>query len=176
MPIFLIASAFVNRSFLSNENIFEDNVEWLSFEEMTNKMASEPKMVFVSFCTDWNEWCKSMEANVFSNPQIIDALSGNFYAVKFDSQMKESVTYKDKVYELDETGRRPEHQLAQELATKNDRLGYPTIVILDKNMDKIKAFQGHKTVDRLKQVLDYYGNEDNYLKKTWIEYIQESGF
>jgi thioredoxin-related protein len=177
IPIFIITAAFVKTS--TNVEVKDTNqskIEWLTFQEAVAKNAKNPKMIFIDFCTDWNEWCQKMDADVFPNPQIVGAVSGNFYAVKFDAEKDEVITYKGKEYKLDVTGRRPEHQLAIELATTNDRLGFPTYVILDKDLNKLKSFQGFKTVDRLKQILDYYGVESNYKNKTWIEFIQESGF
>jgi thioredoxin-related protein len=177
IPIFIISTAFVkSTSTVEVKDINQTKIEWLTLQEAVARNQKNPKMIFIDFYTDWNEWCQKMDADVFPNPQIVDALSKNFYAVKFDAEKDQVITFQGKEYKLDVSGRRPEHQLAIEMATTNDRLGFPTYVVLDKNLTKLKAFQGFKTVDRLKQILDYYGIESNYKNKTWIEFIQEAGF
>lgn len=177
LPVFMIASAFVNKATLEEKiSVNETKIEWLTLEEAVARNAKNPKMIFIDFYTDWNEWSTKMNNDIFPNPQIIEAMSKNFYAVKINVEQDQTITFKGKDYVLDKSGREPMHQIAQELATNNDRLGVPTHVILDKNLTRLKAFQGYLSVDRLKQILDYYGIEENYKNKTWIEFVQESGF
>ncbi|MCP4123432.1 MAG: DUF255 domain-containing protein [Bacteroidetes bacterium] len=176
LPVFIVLSGFAG---LHEEEVSEysfsddDNqIEWLTFEEALMRNAEEPKMIFIDFYTDWCSWCKKMDANIFSNPQIGALMNQDYYAVKFNAEEDISINWKEKEYVLDNTRRRPAHEIAIELATTDERLGYPTFVVLDNNFEKKKAYQGYKTVDALKQILEYYGDEDNYKKKNWIQFIQ----
>jgi len=176
LPVFIVLSSF--KSFPGESELEavydgDDNqIEWLSFEEALARNDEEPKMIFIDFYTDWCSWCKKMDANTFSNPQIAGLMGRSFYAVKFNAEQDNAVKWNGKDYVLDNSRRRPAHEVAIELATTDERLGYPTFVVLNEEFDKMKAFQGYKTVDALKQILEYYGDEENYKKKNWIQFIQ----
>ncbi len=175
LPALVIIAAFKGNPSEEPSATFEGDVKinWVTFEEAVELNKADPKMIFINFYTGWCSWCKKMDDNVFANPQIAEKITSSFYAVKFNAEMNEVIHYEGEAYKLDTTGRRPAHELAQKFATVNDRLGYPTFVVLDETFENQKAFQGYKTVDRLKQILDYYGDEENYKKKNWIEFIQE---
>lgn len=175
LPLLLFICAFkVNASLKLSESYQNDSkIEWLTFEQAIEKNKTNPKMIFIDFYTDWCSWCKKMDDNVFANPQIAEKIASDFYAIKFNAEGDQMVNFEGVDYKLDTTGRRPAHELAQKFATVNDRLGYPTFVVLDETFVSLKAFQGYKTVDRLKQILDYYGDKEIYMNKNWIEFIQE---
>ena len=176
LPVFILISGFTGfAGEPEKEQLYADpdnQIVWLSFEEALEMNSVEPKMIFIDFYTDWCSWCKKMDANTFSNPQISALMGRNFYAVKFNAEEDITINWKDKDYVLDTTRRRPAHEVAIELATTDERLGYPTFVVLNGEFNKLKAFQGYKTVDALKQILEYYGDERNYKEKNWIQFIQ----
>lgn len=147
-------------------------IEWMGFEEALARSEEAPKMIFLDFYTDWCGWCRKMDANTFSNPQIASLLNESFYAVKFNAETNASVNWNGRTYGLLESGRRPVHEIAVELATHDERLGYPTFVVLDEDFNKLKTYQGFKTVDALKQILEYYGEGSPYKTMNWIEFIQ----
>lgn len=173
LPMFLI-SASLSISNIQAQNADDSRIEWLTLEEAAKKNQENPRMIFIDFYTDWCTWCKKMDINVFANPQISQLMGNSFYAVKFNAESAEPVNFNGKTYKLSNEGRRPAHELAIELATHNERLGYPTFVVLDSNLDKMKTFQGYKTVDAMKLILEYYGVDDNYKKQNWIQFIQGS--
>lgn len=150
----------------------DGQIGWMSFEEALARNEDSPKMIFVDFYTDWCGWCRKMDANTFSNPQIATLLNQSFYAVKFNAETNGPVTWNGRTYGLLETGRRPVHEIAVELATHDERLGYPSFVVLDEDFNKLKTYQGYKTVDALKQILEYYGEGAPYKTMNWIEFIQ----
>jgi len=176
LPVFIVLSGFAgfHKEDVAEYSLSDDDnqIEWLTFEEALIRNAEEPKMIFIDFYTDWCSWCKKMDANIFSNPQIGALMNREYYAVKFNAEEDISINWKEKAYVLDKTRRRPAHEIAIELATTDERLGYPTFVVLDNSFEKKKAYQGYKTVDALKQILEYYGDEENYKKKNWIQFIQ----
>ena len=52
----------------------------------------------------------------------------------------------------------------------NGRIGYPTIVILDKKKEKIQAYPGFKDVDAMTSLAKFYG-EGIYKNKSWQDYL-----
>ena len=172
LPLMLLSSAFISNKNISSVNDDDIKIGWVSFNEAMDLNTEDPKMIFIDFYTDWCSWCKKMDDNVFANPSISNLISDKFHAVKFDAEEDVVINFKDKEYKLDVEGRRPAHELAKELATHNERLGYPTFVVLDENFEHLKTFQGYKTVDAMKQILEYYGDENIYKEMNWLQFIQ----
>lgn len=174
-PVFILISAFSTHLPEEASTSYDDGdarIEWLSLEDAVRANAAEPKMIFIDFYTEWCGWCKKMDANTFANPQIAELMSKHYYAVKFDAESDQVINFNGKEYRLNTEGRRPAHEIAIEFATHNARLGYPTFVVLDEDMNKLRAFQGYKTVDALKQILEYYSDKDIYTKVNWMQYVQ----
>ena len=103
-----------------------------------------------------------MEKETFGERHIADYLNENYYAVKFNAQSKEDITFKGKKYKyVPGPGNRGYHQLAAELT--RGQLGYPTIVFLDEEMNLIQPIQGYKNPDIFEAIINYFGQ--NYHKK-----------
>jgi thiol:disulfide interchange protein DsbD len=60
-------------------------IAWVhDFEEGMAKAAEEGKPVMVDFYADWCTWCKKLDADVFSRPDVAQA-SRDFVAIKVDT-------------------------------------------------------------------------------------------
>lgn len=114
----------------SNEN----KVNWLTFEQLEDSLATNPKKVYIDFYTDWCSYCKKMDKEVYTKKEVIENLK-EYYAVKFDAQSEELITFggQDFVNDQVEKSRTPVHQIAQILATRDDNFVPPAVVILDEN-------------------------------------------
>ncbi|MBT8189664.1 MAG: thioredoxin fold domain-containing protein, partial [Bacteroidia bacterium] len=101
--------------------------------------------------TDWCGWCKVMDKKTFTDEGIKKYLDENFYVVKFNAEQKEPIMFNGKEYVWRSGGRRGVNTLAVEML--NGRLGYPSLVFLDSNLEKIKVVPGYKTPDQLMDVI-----------------------
>ena len=104
IPVLLIISAFTP-NFVTYEIGAENRdgdakIQWISFEEALVRNEANPKMIFVNFYTEWCEWCPIMDANIFSNPQIAENMTNNYYAVKFNGESDQMVKFKGAEYGL----------------------------------------------------------------------------
>jgi thioredoxin-related protein len=144
-----------------------DGVRWMTFEEAMAAMETEPRKVFIDLYTDWCGWCKRMDANTFSHPEVARYLNEEWYPVKFDAEQQAPVMYKGREYTFVPSGRRGYNQLAAELAA--GRLSYPTTVYLDEQGNAIQAIPGYKDPYALDKILKFFG-EDHYRNKTWVEF------
>ena len=64
----------------------QDQIQWLKFEEAIAANANNPKMILVDVYTDWCGWCKKMDKETFTDPQVIAHFQKNFYAVKLNAE------------------------------------------------------------------------------------------
>ncbi|MBK9329355.1 MAG: hypothetical protein IPM95_08595 [Sphingobacteriales bacterium] len=89
-------------------------------------------------------------------PGNIASLNDNFTAVKFNAEIKDPVAFNGKTYSFTKTGSRGANQLALELGTVGGKLGYPTLVVLDANGNKLQTFPGYKDVETLNTIIRYF--------------------
>ena len=148
-----------------------ETIKWMTFEEALIQNKKKPKMIFVDVYTDWCGWCKKMDAETFTDPEVVKYINKKYYAVKFNAEQKEPVTFKEQEF----VNPNPEkskstHKLALALL-KNEKL-YPSYVILDKASDWTYKMKGYQTPDELIPLLTYYGDE-HYLKMSWAEYVAQ---
>ena len=87
-----------------------------------------------------------MDKKTFTDPEVKEVLK-DFHVVKFNAEQKDPIVFKGKEYKWVPSGRRGVNMLAVELL--NGRLGYPTMVYLDEDLNKIRASAGYKTPEKL---------------------------
>lgn len=125
-----------------------DKINWMTWEQAMTAMEKSPKKVFIDVYTDWCGWCKRMDAGTFTDPAVIAYMNANYYAVKFDAEGQQDLSYRGTTYSYEALeDRRGVHRLAVVLL--NGRMGYPSFVYLNERKDNIKVSPGYKTPDVL---------------------------
>ena len=177
LPALLIVLAFVSVPVLLSAQSTPakpnggNAVKWLTFEEALQLNQKKPRMIFVDIYTEWCGWCKKMDTETFSDPDIASYLNKKYYAVKLNAEQSAAITFKEQQFINPNPGKsRSTHQLATALL-KNERL-YPSYVILDKASDWTFKLKGYKTPVELMPILKYYGDGD-YKKMSLGEFQQE---
>jgi thioredoxin-related protein len=145
----------------------EDQIEWLSWEEAMVKMEQEPRKLLVNVYTQWCNWCRRMDKKTLEHPEIARYINAHFYAVKFDAEQKQELTYQGQVYKYSKSGTRGYHELAALLL--RGRLSYPTFVFLDEEQEMIQSIVGYKTPSQFETIATYFG-EDQYMHTPWSSY------
>ncbi|MCO5247996.1 MAG: DUF255 domain-containing protein [Chitinophagales bacterium] len=145
-------------------------INWKSIDQIQAAQAVNPKPVFVNLYTDWCVWCTKMDESTYSDPKIINYINNHFYALTFDAEGDNEVSLNGKTYNLETVNNRKVHTLAWDWGSVNNRIGYPTIVVLDNNMEKIQAFPGFKDSEAMNALIKYYG-EGIYKTKSWQDYL-----
>ena len=130
-----------------------EKINWMSWDEAIAANKIKPKKIFVDIYTDWCGYCKKMDATTFKDPSVVEEMNNSFYAVKFDAEMKEDITFNDAVFSFVNTGRRGAHQLA--FALVDGRMSYPSFVLLDESFQRVMLTPGYQTPDRLIPQLKY---------------------
>lgn len=130
-----------------NSAINNSQIKWYTLEEAVAANEKNPKKWVVDIYTDWCHWCKVMDKQTFTNPEVIQYMNENFYAVKFNGESKEKINFKGKEYKFVTAGRRGINTLAYYWL--DGRAAYPTIVYLDENLEKLKKSPGFKKPTQL---------------------------
>lgn len=145
--------------------VSDKEINWISLDEVQQKMKKEPRKVYIDVYTGWCGWCKVMDKKTFTNPGVISYINKHFYAVKFDAEQADSVHFMGAHYGLE--GRT--HQFAVQLL--RGQLSYPTTVIMEENFQNPQIIPGYQDVKAIEPILKYLG--ENYYKSTpWEEYVK----
>jgi thioredoxin-related protein len=142
-------------------------IQWLTWEEAIQKSQTEKKKIVVDIYTDWCGWCKRLDANTFQQEHIARYINEHYYAVKFNAEQRKDIEFKGKTYKFLDQGRRGYHELAAEIT--RGRLGYPTIVFLDEDLEVIQAINGYKGPEDFEKIMTYFA-KDYYKKMPWDAY------
>lgn len=143
-------------------------VKWYSIEEAAALAKTDPRPIFVDAYTDWCGWCKKLDKDTFSNPVIAEILNTKYYAVKFDAEGKEPVTFQGRKF-VNDGSLGKTHQLAYALL--QGKLGYPTVVFLTATSELITPVSGYKTPVQIEPMLIYFAGT-SWQKQSFEEFIK----
>ena len=176
IPI-LIIIGFSFSKIETKEKPADDSVKinWMSFEQAIAAQKKNPKKIIMDAYTDWCGPCKMLDANTFSNPDLIKYVNDNFYAVKFDAEGNEIINFKGKTYTnpnydpAKDKMRNSSHQLSIYYQIRS----YPTILFIDEQATTLSPVIGYKTPQQLEIYLKLFGSNDYKNIKTtedWTNY------
>ena len=124
---------------------------WHDFSELDKLQKQEPRKVLVDVYTDWCKWCKVMDQKTFNDEDTKSYLNKNYYLVKLNAENKNTIEFKNQEYNFIASGRRGYNQLAAELC--QDKLSYPSLVLLDEDLNRKRVARGYQTPEQLMQFL-----------------------
>lgn len=143
-------------------------IKWQTIEKVISK-KSKKKKVFIEVYTNWCGWCKRMEKSTFEDPAIARYINTHFYAVKFDAESKKPIEFQGKTFNYSTAGRRGRHELATLFMEDNEKVGYPTLVFMDEDLEIIQAVPGYRSREEFEVIVTYFA-EEHYKTTPWSEY------
>ncbi len=143
-------------------------VKWYSIEEAAALAKSNPRPIFVDAYTDWCGWCKKLDKDTFSNPVIAEILNTKYYAVKFNAEGKDPVTFQGRKF-INDGSLGKTHQLAYALLQGN--MGYPTVVFLTADSELITPVSGYKTPVQIEPMLMYFAGT-SWQKQSYEDFMK----
>ena len=123
----------------------EEKLVWLGWDEGYEKAVKTKKILLVDAYTDWCGWCKRMDIDTYTNPDVIKKINEFFIPVKFNPEIK-------KMYKLDDQVLSPQQLYAQ--LTRGESTGYPTIYYIFTNKKSVFIDAGYKSPEDLLKILD----------------------
>jgi thioredoxin-related protein len=178
LPIFLIALTTLVVSFTLKNNAPKpstnaDKVTWYSWQEAIELNKKAPRKLLVDVYIDWCGWCKVMDKQTFPNDTIADYLNKNFYCIKLNAEMRDSIQFGGNAFiwmsPEQGGGRNGIHTLAYSLL--DGQMSYPTIVYLSEKLERIVISPGYKKPEQLLPELKYTA-EEIYKTKSWNDYMK----
>ncbi len=151
--LFFIWLLIIPFGFLSAQN---DEIHWISFEQLEDSMNIKPQKVFLSFYADWCSYCKKMDKVAYRDKLVISTLNKDYYAVKMHTETKDTIVFEGKKFFNEQLGkqRNPTHQIPLLLAS---RKGYPfslpATIILDKKFRVVRREFQYITAKKMGRIL-----------------------
>ncbi|MDH7498957.1 MAG: thioredoxin fold domain-containing protein [candidate division NC10 bacterium] len=135
-------------------------VKWYGYEEGMREARESHRPVLLHFYTDWCPWCKKMERDTFSHPQIQEALNQGFVSIRINPESKEKIRVEGREVK------------AADLARKFEVRGFPTTIFLESDGSPIGPVPGYIDSDSMRKILAYV-QEKAYQKMTFDEYARQ---
>lgn len=147
-------------------------IKWMTMNQALEAQKKNPKKIFVDIYTSWCGPCKMLEKNTFQNKDVAKYINEKFYAVKFNGEGNEEVTYQGVTYKnpnydpAKASTRNSPHDFASAVGIR----AYPTMLIFSEKGELLFPITGYYTPTQLEPMLKLMG-ENTYLKvKTQAEY------
>ena len=133
------------------------SINWMSLEEAVAAQQKEPRKIMMDVYTKWCGPCKMMMANTFTNANVIEYINANYYAVKFDAESPDPVTFQgneftNPTYDPNRRGRNGVHELSRALKVN----AYPTLVYFDEEANVIAPISGYKQPSQMELYLKFF--------------------
>jgi protein disulfide-isomerase len=129
IPRFFLVAAAVSLFFAAFARAESD---WLhDYNKAQEEAKTNHKLLFLNFTgSDWCGWCIRLDKDIFSQPKFKDYAHDNLVLVELDFPRRKSQPTEE---------RKQNMQLAQQYEV----LGFPTIVVLNSNGQKVWKFDGY---------------------------------
>lgn len=155
----------------------KNKINWMSLEEAVAAQEVTPKKIIMDVYTSWCGPCKMLDKNTFQNPDVVDFVNENYYAVKFNAEGNEKINFKNNLfenpnYDPKRSGRNAQHQLATALKIT----AYPTIVFFNENGETLIPLPGYKSPNQLELYLKLFLKDDHENINTqdqWDQYQKD---
>lgn len=152
----------------------QPQINWINFQEALTRSKKDGKPVMIDVYTDWCGFCKKMDAQTFTDADVIAYVNENFHAVKFNAEGNQVITFQDSTYKNTQykagATRNATHPLALKLL--NGRAAYPTIVYYSEMYNLIAPVPGMQTVETIQPYLFYFGEQVFTTTNLWEAFVK----
>tara|TARA_R110002049_G_scaffold268752_1_gene445498 strand:+ start:26329 stop:26877 length:549 start_codon:yes stop_codon:yes gene_type:complete len=138
-------------------------IKWVTFNEAIALQKKAPKKIMMDVYTNWCGPCKMLDKNTFQNKDVAEYVNKHYYAVKFNGEGNEAVTYKDNTFgnpgynPVNANRRNSAHELASYLQIS----AYPTIIFFDEKAELITPLRGYQTPPQLELYLKMFKADEH---------------
>jgi len=121
-------------------------INWVEYSEGLAQGRDLGKPLFIHFTAAWCHWCKKMQKETYTDPEVIRYLTENFAAVTIDTEKLPALAGKYGVKSL------------------------PTLWFVDAQGKGLTSIQGYVGPEKLRRVLEYVSTKayEDVDYQTWV--------
>lgn len=134
--------------------------EWIPFDQAITKAQSQKKMVMLAFHAENCPFCRKMDLEVYSKPEIQQLISDYFIPAKLDLEHNETFLYKGVA------------MTTERLAAIFKVQGTPTLTFLNEEGDMVAFQPGFIRPELFKKLMVYVGT-GKYATMSFSEFTGE---
>ncbi len=132
-------------------------VKWYGIQEGMEKAQKEGKSVIMYFYTDWCVYCKKMDGQIFSDPDISAFMNEKYVSIRINPEKdKETIAVMGQ-------NLTPSQFMGQIGAS-----GFPTTMFWDKKQKPLTVLPGYTEKDTFLSVISYI-NDECYAKNITLD-------
>ena len=119
-------------------------IHWMAYDVGLGKAKAEKKHVFIDFTAKWCGWCKKMDKDTFSKPEVIEMINDHFVPVRVDGDSKQ---------ELNVNG----YKITEQNLTRYEFgvRGFPAFWFLKSDGTKLGMISGYRDSDYMMEALAF---------------------
>ena len=106
-------------------------ITWLSHEEGITTAERSGRMMLIDFSAEWCHFCKKMDEEVFTDPEVIRLINAHFTPIRVDTDKEKMLA---RLYGIE---------------------AMPTFWFLESDATRLSPLQGYVKADRFSAVLRY---------------------
>ena len=152
-------------SFSNND---AEKINWISMSQLDEMYAKNPRPVLVDIYTDWCGWCKQMDKTTYRDDKLAAYINEHYYAVKFNAESTENITFNKKLYRYNKQYR--VNELAVYLTS--GRLAFPTTVVMSGVNGDPAPLPGYMKPKQLEAPIKFYGDKANETQ-SYVEFYKK---
>lgn len=130
----------------------KEKINWLSMNEVQQKLKIEQKPVLVDLYTDWCYWCKVMDSRTYQNDKVIAYINQHFYAVKLNAETKDTISWNNQFYTYKTQYRVNDFTM---FAT-GGQLRFPSTIVFTTEAKPV-SIPGYLRTGDIESILKYFG-------------------
>lgn len=151
---------------------FGQKINWMTVNEVQDALKKEPRKVIMDAYTVWCGPCKLMDIKTFRNPDVVNYINKNYYAVKFNAEGNESIIYKgipfeNKKYNAKKALKRNSQHLFAKYLKVNS---YPSVVFFDEKLNLLTTAVGFRPPQDLEIFLKLFATDKHLTLKTEADF------
>lgn len=131
-------SAIALLSLLLSLNVMGQNKP-VKFEELGALQARDSRPLVVLIMTDWCKYCHAMQNIMLNHSKVSLLLKNKYHTVFLDAEERKDIFFAGRTFKY----KSGINELAQQLATNNGQISYPTICILNSKNEIIYQYDGY---------------------------------
>lgn len=164
----LFLKDFTNTFYSDSTSYNTADINWIDINECIELMKTKKKKVFLFINSDYSNVSKIILASTLKHQIIADYINNNFYPVKINYDMKDSLKFNEGIYINEKKIAGYPHQFVLALLQPEIRL--PSIVLFDEEFKILNIARAYYPPTTIERLLEYFSN--NYYKNNvdWLKF------